>query len=179
MKRILSVVCCIALGSISVLAQRKSTSKPTPTMTDQQFVDLAAQTDMVEANLGNLAQTTAASQSVKDYGQMLATDHTKDFSQLNDAARQASLTVPNAIDAEHNKKMIDPFQKLKGTAFDRHYIHEMVAGHTQAIAVYKKEAADAENPALKSYAEQALPVLEKHLSAAKDLENSKSPPSGE
>ena len=39
---------------------------------------------------------------------------------------------------------------------------EMIAGHTKAIAVYKKEAADAQNPALKSYAEQVLPVLQKH-----------------
>ena len=131
-------------------------------MTDQQFVDFAAQTDMVEANLGQLAETVASSQPVKDYGQMLVTDHTKDFNQLYDVAHQVNLNMPNAIDAEHNKVMIDPFQNLKGSAFDNHYIHEMIAGHTKAIAVYKKEAADAQNPALKSYAEQVLPVLQKH-----------------
>ena len=49
----------------------------------------------------------------------------------------------------------------------------MIAGHTKAIAIYKKEAVDAQNPALKSYAEQALPVLEKHLAGAKDLEKAK------
>jgi putative membrane protein len=167
MKRILSAVCCIALGSIPVLAAKE------PAMTDQQFVDFAAQTDMVEANLGQLTETAASSQPVKDYGQMLATDHTKDFSQLYDIAHQANLNMPNAIDAEHNKMMIDPFQKLKGAAFDHHYIQEMIAGHTKAIAIYKKEAADAQNPALKSYAEQVLPVLEKHLDGAKDLEKSK------
>ena len=81
--------------------------------------------------------------------------------------------MPNAIDAEHNKAMIDPFQKLNGAAFDRRYVHEMIAGHTKAIAVYKKEAADAQNPALKSYAEQALPTLQKHLDDAKALEKAK------
>ncbi len=65
--------------------------------------------------------------------------------------------------------MIDPFQKLKGAAFDHKYVQEMVAGHTKAIAIYKKEAADAQNPALKSYAEQTLPTLEKHLDGAKSL----------
>jgi putative membrane protein len=168
MKLILSAVCCIALGSIPVLAQSKA-------MTDQQFVDFAAQTDMVEANLGQLAQTVSLSQPVKDYGQMLVTDHTTDFSHLNDVAHQANLTVPNAIDVQHNKMMIDPFQKLKGAAFDHRFVPGMVAGHTQAIAVYKKEATDAQNPALRSYAQQALPVLEKHLDAAKALEKSKTP----
>jgi len=171
MKRMLSAVCCLAVCAIPALAQKTAAA----TMTDQKFVDFAAQTDMVEANLGQLAQSVAAKQPVKDYGQMLATDHTKDYGQLSSAAQQANLTVPNAIDSEHNKAMIDPFQKLKGAAFDHKYIQEMIAGHTKAIAIYKKEAADAQNPALKSYAETALPVLQKHLDDAKAIEQGKTP----
>lgn len=171
MKRILLTVCCIALGAAPVLAAHKKAA-PAP-MTDQQFVDFAGQTDMVEINLGKLAQTSASSQAVKDYAQTLIDDHSKDFNQLYDVAHQANLTRPDAIDAENNKTMIDPFQKLKDTAFDHHYSQEMVAGHTKAIAVYKKEAADAENPGVKTYAESAIPVLEKHLDGAKELEKSK------
>jgi putative membrane protein len=171
MKRILSAVCCIAICSMPALAKEKTAEAAA--MTDQQFVDFAAQTDMVEANLGQLAGTAASAQPVKDYGQMLATDHTKDFNQLYDVAHQANLDMPKAIDPEHNKAMIDPFQKLNGAAFDHRYVHEMIAGHTKAIAVYKKEAADAQNAALKSYAEQALPTLQKHLDDAKALEKAK------
>jgi putative membrane protein len=133
---------------------------------------------MVEANLGQLTQTAASSQAVKDYAQMLVTDHTKDFNQLYDVAHQANLTRPEAIDAEHDKMMIDPFQKLNGAAFDHRYVQEMIAGHSKAIAIYKKEAADAQNPAVKSYAEQALPVLEKHLDDAKALAPPKAPAKG-
>ena len=172
MKRILSAVCCIALCSVPALAKEKKAAGGAA-MSDQQFVDFAAQTDMVEANLGQLAESTASAQPVKDYGQMLVTDHTQDFHQLYGVAQQASLKMPDAIDAEHNKAMIDPFQKLKGAAFDRHYVQEMIAGHTKAIAVYKKESTDAQNPALKSYAEQALPTLQKHLDGAKALEKAK------
>lgn len=173
MKRVLSAVCCLALCVLPAMAQKKAAAaKGEATMSDQQFVDLAAQTDMVEANLGQLAQTNAASQEVKDYGQMLVTDHTNDYGQLATAAQQASLNVPNAIDAEHNKAMIDPFQKLKGAAFDHKYIHEMIAGHEKAIAIYKKEATDAQNASIKTYAQTALPVLQKHLDAAKALEKS-------
>lgn len=176
MKRILSAVCCIALASIPALAQSKAPGGPA--ITDQQFVDFAAQTDMVEANLGQLAQTVASSQPIKDYAQMLVTDHTKDFNQLNDIAHQANLDSPNAIDAEHNKMMIDPFQKLKGAAFDHRYIQEMITGHTKAIAVYTKESRDGQNPALKAYATQALPILQMHLDEAKALQNSKATAKG-
>jgi putative membrane protein len=171
MKRVLTAACCIVLCSLPALAKEKPMEGKA--MSDQQFVDFAAQTDMVEANLGQLAGSVASAQPVKDYGQMLVADHTKDYNQLFDVAHQANLNMPKAIDAEHNKAMVDPFQKLKGAAFDRRYAQEMVAGHTKAIAIYKKEAADAQNPALKSYAEQALPVLEKHLDDAKGLAKAK------
>ena len=171
MKRLFCAVCCLSLASIPALAQHHhaTTASAKAPMTDQQFVDFAAQTDMVEANLGQLTQDAAKSQAVKDYGKMLDTDHTSDYDQLKDAAQQASLTVPTAIDTEHNKALIGPMHKLKGAAFDHKYISEMIAGHTKAIAVYKQEAQEAQNQAIKSYAETALPVLQKHLDGAKDL----------
>ena len=110
---------------------------------------------------------------MKDFASTLVTDHTADFGQLSTAAKQANANVPNAINTEHNK-MIAPFQKLKGAAFDHKYAQEMVAGHTKAIEMYKKEASDGQNDALKSYAQTALPVLEKHLTGAEDLEKTKS-----
>ena len=91
MKRVLLALCCMTLCSMPVLSQTKTEKKPA--MSDQQFLDLAAQTDMVEANLGQLAQSASSSQPVKDYAQMLVTDHTKDFNQLYTIAHQANLTA--------------------------------------------------------------------------------------
>ena len=170
MKPTLAALCCIVLATLPALAQKKAAQAKA--MTDQQFVDLAAQTDMMEANLGQLAADAASSQQVKDYASTLVTEHTADYGQLSTAAKQANLNVPNAIDAEHNK-MIAPFQKLKGAAFDRKYAQEMVTGHTKAIEMYKKEASDGQNDALKTYAQTTLPVLEKHLTGAKDLGKAK------
>jgi putative membrane protein len=130
---------------------------------------MAAQTDMLEAHLGQMAADQAGSQGVKDYASMLVTDHTADYQQLTALAAKDNLTVPKGLDAAHDR-MIAPFDKLKGAAFDSHYVHEMVAGHTEAIGVYKKEAADAENADVKSYASGTLPTLNKHLDQAKELE---------
>lgn len=172
MNRYLSILCCMALCSAPAFAQKASGAA---TMTDQQFVDFAAQTDMVEANLGQLAQGAASSQAVKQYGQMLVTDHTADYKKLQGLASQANVTVPDAIDATHNKTMIAPFEKLKGKQFDTRYEREMVAGHTKALDMYKKEADSATNDAIKSYAQDAIPVLQKHLDDAKALEQGKAP----
>jgi putative membrane protein len=138
-------------------------------MSDQDFVDFAAQTDMTEAHFGQMAQDQAGTQAVKDYGQMLTTDHTSDYNQLTAVATKANLTVPKGLDHKHDA-MIAPFEKLHGAAFDRKFVRTMATGHEQAIAVYKRESNDAQNADLKAYATQALPVLEKHLHEAETLE---------
>ncbi len=168
MKNILSTVCCLALCCLTASAQK---SAP---MTDQQFVDMAAQTDMMEAHLGQMAEDRAASQDVKDYAKMLVTDHTGNYQQLTAWGATAGFTVPKGLDAAHDR-MIAPFEKLRGAAFDSSYIHEMIAGHTGAIAVFTKEAADAENADLKAFASATMPTLHKHLDGAKDLEKKPSP----
>jgi putative membrane protein len=99
---------------------------------------------------------------------MLVNDHTADYQQLTALAAKDGFTIPTALDAAHNR-MIEPFEKLKGAAFDSRYIHTMIAGHTEAIATFNKEAADAQNADLKADATATLPTLHKHLDGAKNL----------
>jgi putative membrane protein len=170
MKRFFAAICCLALCPLSALAQK--TKAP---MSDQDFLNTAAQTDMIEAHLGKLAQDQASAQPVKDYAQMLVTDHTQDYQQLRGLAQQTRMTIPSAIDDAHNKSMVGPMHKLNGKAFDHKYIQEMIAGHTEALALYKKEAHDAKDPAIQSYAQQTIPTLQKHLNDAKAIEQGKTP----
>src|SRR5947209_3671552 len=150
MKTILIALSTCALCCAPALAQSSTSGA-----SDQKFVDFAAQTDMMEAHLGQAAGNQSENQAVKDFAQMLVTDHTNDYQQLGAIARKANLTVPNGLDPMHDK-MIAPFEKLKGAAFDRRYAHEMVAGHEKAIAEYKREAESGENAEVKAYATQVL-----------------------
>jgi len=173
MKRTLSALCCFVLCSLPALAQTEHAAKGAA-MTDQQFIDMAAQTDMLEAHLGQMAADQASRQDVKDYAQMLVTDHTADYQALGALASKAGLTVPSGLDAAHNK-MIAPFEQLKGAAFDSRYLQTMIAGHTQAISVYTKESSGAQSPDVQGYASATLPTLNKHLDNAKDLMGKKKP----
>lgn len=168
MKTIVSGLFCCALMSVPLRAQNTGSAATS----DQAFVTMAAQTDMTEAHLGQMAANQASSQGVKDYAQMLVTDHTADYTQLTAIAQKAGLTVPNGIDAQH-QHMIAPFEKLKGKMFDHRYAQEMVMGHDKAIAAYTKESRDGQNADLKAYATQGLPTLEKHKSGAQGLAKAK------
>jgi putative membrane protein len=171
-KSIITGLICCTLGGVLLLAQASTEPKGTAPKSDQDFVTFAAETDMTEAHLGQLAANQAASQGVKDFGQMLVTDHTNDYQQVSMVASKAGLTVPKGLDAKH-EKMVAPFEKLKGAAFDRQFVREMVAGHTKAIAEYKREAQEAQSADVKAYASQTLPTLQKHLEAAQALEKTK------
>ena len=164
MKPILIALAACALSAGTAFSQGNTCSAA-----DQKFVDFAAQTDMTEAHVGQMAQDNADAQGVKDYAQMLNSDHTKDYGMLQTAAQKAGCTVPQGLDKMHDAK-IAPLAKMKGPAFDKKFVSTMVTGHEQALTEYKKEANDLQNPDLKNYAQSAIPVLQKHLDGAKDLE---------
>ena len=166
MKLITSGLVACGLACLPLAAAQNE--KAATATSDQDFVNMAAQTDMTEAHLGQLAQEHASSQAVKDYATMLVQDHTADYTKLTAVATKAGLTVPKGLDAEHNK-MIAPFEKLKGAAFDTKYAHQMVLGHETAIAAFNKESRDGQNADLKAFATEQLPTLEKHEQGAKEL----------
>lgn len=169
---IIAAISCSALCSISAFGQAAATAGAA---NDQKFVDFAGQTDMLEAHLGQMAQDKAAKADIKSFGQTLTTDHTTDYNQLTAAATKATATTPTGIDAAGNR-VISRFDKLKGAAFDRTFIREMVTGHEAAIRRYKEEIEKGQNADVKAYAQQALPTLEKHLQDAKDLSAGKPMP---
>jgi len=168
MKMISVAVLCLGLLALPLFAKPRARRAGTASMTDQQFVDLAAQTDMTEANLGQLAQDKG-NQAVKGFGETLRSDHTNDYNQLTEAAQKAGLTVPKGIDAA-NDRTIHSLDKLPEATFDRRFAREMVAGHEHDIAIYQREAKYAHDPNIKAYAQQALPTLQKHLDDARQLE---------
>jgi putative membrane protein len=55
---------------------------------------------------------------------------------------------------------------MKGNEFDTAYMQDMVQDHRQDVADFRKEAETGTNPALKSFAQKYLPVLEQHLKMA-------------
>ena len=159
--------CCFAVVAASLVAQTANLSPA-----DKQFLDLAAQTDMTEANLGKVAQDKSDRQDVKDYGKMLTDDHTANYNQLAQLATKVGATIPKGIDKPHDAK-IAGLSKLKGPAFDRQFAAAMAAGHRQVIAAFTRQAQHGDNPDIKAYANDTLPHLQKHLEGAEALTKAK------
>ncbi|MGS0748555.1 DUF4142 domain-containing protein [Halpernia sp. GG3] len=149
----------------SAMSSNSANMKPLSSQ-DKMFVDAAAKGGMMEVMLGNIAETNASNQKVKDLGKMMVTDHTKANDALKSWAMNAKYTLPTALDADQ-QKMVDGLKMKKGAEFDKTYTDIMVSDHKKDIAEFKKEAMDGTGD-VKAFASTTVPTLEMHLTKAED-----------
>jgi putative membrane protein len=168
LKHIFIVFSCSSL--LSVVAQAQSSGSLTAN--EQQFLQMAAQTDMTQAHLGQMAQQQSDRQDVKNFGQTLDQSHTKDCETLTAIASRNGATIPKGIDAQH-QSVVDGYKNLTGKKFDKQFLHQEKQMHRSVIDQYKHEAAQGENPALREYANNTLPTLEDHLNKVQELSSGK------
>jgi putative membrane protein len=150
--------------SIVALAQTKAASHA-----DQAFLRMAAESDMTEAHIGQMAEAQASRSQVKDFAQKLTHDHTSAYEQLTALGAKTGGSVPAGIDARKIPAVVQ-LTKLKGTRFDHQFAQDEVRNHEKAIAAFKREAEHGQNADVKAYANKMIPTLEDHLHQAQALE---------
>jgi putative membrane protein len=121
--------------------------------------------------MGKLAQQNGQNPDVKKYGQMLSDDHSAANQKATDAAKSLGMTPPDGPSAKQ-KAEYAKMSKMTGAQFDRDFAKHMVADHQKDISAYKKESKQSD--AAGQYAKNELDVLQKHLDAAKSLQDTKS-----
>jgi putative membrane protein len=144
----------------------KTDTKTETKMNDSDFAKAAAEGGLAEVKLGQLAEDKASEKSVKDLGQRMVDDHTKANDDLKTAAAKDNVSsLPSQMDKKDQTEY-DRLSKLSGTQFDRAYTEELVKDHKSDIAMFRHEAQDGKDPAIKSFAAKTLPTLESHLTDA-------------
>jgi len=138
---------------------------------DKSFAQEAAMGGMAEVELGNLAQQNAQNDEVKQFGSRMVQDHTQANQQLMPILSAENITMPQQLDEKH-KATYDRLSKMRGAEFDRAYMRDMVQDHEKDVKKFRQEAEHANNPELKSFAQQTLPVLEQHLKLAHETSKS-------
>lgn len=138
--------------------------------TAQDFVALAAMSDMFEIQTGQLAESRAGSADVSAFGKMLVKDHSKSSKQLMKLAKAAKLdaTPPTQLDQRH-QVIADSLKDAKGPGFDTAFAQAQLAAHQEGIALFTAYSQNGDNPQLKAFAKKGLPILQKHLEMAQKL----------
>jgi putative membrane protein len=134
---------------------------------DSAFIKEAIKGDNSEIMLGRVAQQHGASASMRAFGAMLVTDHTKGRDQATVVARGMGVAPPSGPMAEADVERAK-LAVMSGPAFDREFAKYMVNDHQHDIADFETEAAHGHGEAA-ILARKTLPVLRKHLAAAERL----------
>ena len=133
-------------------------------MPAQAFTDAAAGTDMFEIQSGKLAETMATSASLKAMAKMLVADHTKSSEMFKAAAKKTSpmVALPVTLPADFQTKL-DALKATKGADFDKLYMEQQMDAHKAALEALKAYSTGGDQPSLKEFATNAIPVVQGHL----------------
>jgi len=129
---------------------------------DEQFLVDAAQINLEEIKLGQLAQQNSTMPEVREMGKMMEIDHTKCLSDLKALADKKSILIPTSTTKE-SEEIYEKLVNLSGAEFDKKYCAMMVDGHKNAISEFEKAVVDSNDPDIRAWASETLPALRKHL----------------
>jgi putative membrane protein len=129
--------------------------------------------DSCEVAEGKLAQGKAKSADVKKFASMMVTEHTKMMADDKALATKTSITpAPPAGDnmKAESDMMMKELNAASGAAFDSTYIAMAVSGHQKMLDMLNQFKGQAKNADLVAAINKAIPVVQKHLDAAKDIQ---------
>ena len=143
-------------------------------MDRQMFVTQATSGNLLEIQAGQAATQKGQNQAVKDYGQEMVTDHTAASVELAAIAVSKNLTVSTQLTTAHQQQLA-VLSPLTGTDFDKAFASLMVQSHQEQINLFDDAAKNLDDPELKNFAAEKLPILQQHLQAAQQLDNTVNP----
>jgi len=135
---------------------------------DMGFVREAASGNLMEIQLGQLAQNKASNPAVKQFAQRMVADHNNLENQLTSVASTGGQSFTPTMDSRHQNQ-INKLQGLSGAEFDRNYMSLMIRAHQRDVTNFQTQSQSANSAQVRTLATNSLPVLQQHLSLAQQV----------
>ncbi len=157
------------------------------TNADSAFIQQALKSGREEVEISRLAAEKSQSAEIKQFAQMLVSDHTAVNEQLvllgqrngaapaprdgtqrgdTDTTKSPPSASPGAAPSSSKAQQLS---KLSAAEFDRQYMTMIVEGHEKSVELYTRESEGGADPAAKKLATETLPKIKAHLEQAKSL----------
>jgi putative membrane protein len=153
----------------SVEAAREDQT-PAVTPFEQDFMMKASQANMAEIEMARDAMRKTDNTDVKDFANMIQTDHSRNLEDLTDMMKDKRVSQPKSLSADMRQD-IDRMNNLTGPEFDREFVNMMVMDHQKAVELFRDAENTAQTSEVKDYVEDTLPKLEMHLDKAQQLQS--------
>lgn len=167
---LLSLAACQSADNAATAVKSAAQAQTTPTLstTDTTFLNMAGTAGIEEVTFGQLAETKAGSPAVRKFATQMVNDHTAANQQLMALAQRKQITPPSAMDTAHDQAL-QQLQGLRGRAFDRAYMQGQVQDHMAVVQAFETEIQSGTDTDVVAFAQQNLPVMQRHLQMAQAL----------
>lgn len=136
---------------------------------DAQFLVNAAEINLEEIQLGQLAQQKGRTTHVKELGKAMEDAHTKSQRDLTALAQRKNISIPSSP-TENAKDAYETLNEESGDDFDEAYADMMVSKHKDAIDIFEDASSDSHDADIRNWATTMLPALRKHLDHSTDCQ---------
>lgn len=132
------------------------------------YVMKAGASDLFETESSKLV-TDSKDAAVAKYAQMMISDHAKSTAEVVAAAKADGMTPGEPMLTPKQKAMIASLKSASGAKRDLLYKKDQVTAHQETLMFQKEYAMSGDKPNLKTAAGKIVPVVEQHLTMAKEM----------
>lgn len=126
-----------------------------------QFVVDAANGNLAEIRMAELAQQKSSNKDIKEIAKMLQDDHTAALNDLKILASNKSISIPADVTDDTRQKL----QKLtdeKPAAFDKEWTDRLMEKHEKTISDYEAALGTVTDQDIKNWINTVLPKIRTH-----------------
>ncbi|MCY1261385.1 hypothetical protein D9M68_506900 [compost metagenome] len=156
----------LALGLCALLSLGSAAAQDQPP-SPQAFVAQASAASVAKVEAAKLALQNSESEDVQSFARQVIDDHTKAASDLKALARDKNLQAYD--EAAPVKASKNQLLELRQDSFDAAYARNQVKTNEEAVAFFSR-AVETGDPDVQDFARNTLPVLQRHLEMARELE---------
>lgn len=139
---------------------------------DAAFIAEAANANLAEIRMSQLALVQSSEPSVKQLAQEQIDEHTRANDALKDLCVSKGFTFPvvETLSPAAQKKYDELIKLQTGRKFDQRYLAGLINDHQKALKLFERQATYGEDAALRKWARSSVPALKAHLESAQALD---------
>ena len=164
----------LSLAATFAVTERGN-ARPAAALDDPTIVAIFDAANTADIETGTLAAKRGSTKEVRDFGAMLARDHTNVRQQGRDLAKKLGVTPTPPKDdqsARDHAAAMKRLRALKGAEFDHAFLQHEVAFHKAVIdAVTTTLLPAIQNAEVKALVVKVAPAFQAHMLAAQNLDN--------
>lgn len=150
-------------NSARTASERMGMGKVSPA--DKMFLVSLGASNKAEIAAAQLALDKSQNPQVQQYARQMISDHRQAEQQLQALAKQKDVDIDAEI-PQDLRSASNELGKLSGSNFDRQYFAVNHAAHLKTVAGVQHAAQYADDPDIRSLAQQLLPTLQQHTNMA-------------